>query len=202
MLATSGRPAGGLDGWVVESKLDGWRSIVTVDDDRLAVRTRRGRSIKECVAELEPLTAGPDLVLDGELIVGAGRLSVFYRLGSRLARKPREGSESVVFVAFDLLWLNGTDLTARAGPQPEQQRRLLPAGLRRALVGPHLRFSGRCAGAKVGRAGAAEIAGQASAGGRSGASAAGIATASHASLSTEPPSVTVRPSVMPWNQAA
>ncbi|MCU1496276.1 MAG: hypothetical protein JWM47_229 [Acidimicrobiales bacterium] len=39
-------------------------------------------------------------------------------------------------------------------------------------------------------------------GGRNGASAAGMATANQASVSTEPPSVKVRPRVMPWNQTA
>ena len=100
MLATSGRPSGGRYGWVVEPKLDGSRSIVTVTRGCLDVRTRNGRNITDCVPELEPLTAGPDLVLDGELIVGAGRLSDFYRLGGRLAGKPRAGSETVIYVAF------------------------------------------------------------------------------------------------------
>jgi bifunctional non-homologous end joining protein LigD len=113
MLATSGRPVGGVDGWMVEPKLDGWRSIVTVHAGCLDVRTRNGRDITDCVPELEPLTAGSDLVLDGELIVGAGRLSDFYRLAGRLAGKPTAGSEAVVLVAFDLLWLGGEQLTAR-----------------------------------------------------------------------------------------
>ena len=114
MLATSGRPVGGAEGWMVEPKLDGWRSIVTVGGGRLDVRTRNGRDITDCVPELEPLTAGPDLVLDGELIVGAGRLSDFYRLGARLTGRPPAGAEAVVFVAFDLLWLDGDQLTHRS----------------------------------------------------------------------------------------
>jgi bifunctional non-homologous end joining protein LigD len=57
-------------------------------------------------------------VLDGELIAGAGRLSDFYRLGGM----PRAGAEAVVFVAFDLLWLDGEQLTNR--PHRDRRARL------------------------------------------------------------------------------
>ena len=42
MLAGRGLPAGDLDGWAVEPKLDGWRCIVTLDRGTLGVRTRSG----------------------------------------------------------------------------------------------------------------------------------------------------------------
>ena len=61
-------------------------------------------------------------MLDVELIVGAGRLSDFYRLSGRLAGKPRAGSEAVAFVAFDLLWLDGEQLTTR--PYRDRRARL------------------------------------------------------------------------------
>src|SRR4051812_12844666 len=105
MLATSGRPRGDLSGWAVEPKLDGWRATVIVDRDEFVVRSRRGRHLTDCVPELEPLVDGRRrMVLDGELIVGAGRLEDFYRLSGRLAGRPKAGAEHVVFVAFDVVW--------------------------------------------------------------------------------------------------
>ena len=81
---------GGVVGWTVDPKLDG-----------VALDCHRARRPPRCAhqerAEHHQLrsratTAGPDLVLDGELIVGAGRLYDFYRLGNRLAGRPPAGS--------------------------------------------------------------------------------------------------------------
>ena len=93
MLAVSGRPAGSLDGWAAEPKFDGWRAFVSHIDGAVKVRTRRGHDVTAAVPELDSLSP-PDVVLDGELIVGAGRLSAFYRLAGRLAGPPRNGDPS------------------------------------------------------------------------------------------------------------
>src|SRR5438045_3312865 len=108
MLAVSGRPKGGLDGWWAETKLDGWRALVTVEDGRVRVRSRRGSDLTESLPELECLTTlGRSVVLDGELVVGGGRLTDFYRLSGRLnTRKPTGTSLPVTFMAFDVLWLD------------------------------------------------------------------------------------------------
>jgi len=133
MLATSGRPRR-LEGWVAEPKLDGWRSIVSTEAGRLTVRTRNGRLITDCVPELEQLAEGREVVLDGELIVGAGRLADFYRLSGRLAGKPHAGSEAVLFVAFDLLRHEGDLLIDR--PYSERRERLNGLGLEEGQVIP------------------------------------------------------------------
>jgi bifunctional non-homologous end joining protein LigD len=123
MLAETGVPRS-MDGWAAEPKLDGWRARVLVDGDELAVRTRRGRPITESVPSVAGLR-GLSVVLDGELVAGAGTLADFYRLGSALAVRRRTGAE-VSFVAFDLLWLDGETLTGR----PYADRRKLLAGLK------------------------------------------------------------------------
>lgn len=115
MLATSGRRPVDLAEWAVEPKLDGWRATVSVDGADLRVRSRRGRQLTDCVPELAPLAdGGRRFVLDGELIVGAGRLCDFYLLSGRLAGPPHAGSPAAVFVAFDVVWLDGHDLTGEA----------------------------------------------------------------------------------------
>lgn len=110
MLAVSGRPAGPLHGWAGEPKFDGWRAMVSADADAVKVRTRRGHDVTAAVPELA-CAPTRDVVLDGELIVGAGRLSDFYRLAGRLAGPPRNGaSERVTFAAFDVLSIDGRTL--------------------------------------------------------------------------------------------
>lgn len=135
MLATSGRPAGDLTGWAAEPKLDGWPAAVAVDGDDLVVRSRRGRHLTDCVPELHGIADGTRrLVLDGELIVGAGRLADFSKLSGRLAGKPRKDSPAVVFVAFDLLWNDGDLLTDE--PYQERRARLLSLDLGPVQVAP------------------------------------------------------------------
>ena len=82
---------GSLDGWAAELKLDGWRALVTVTETSVQVRTRRGKDVTPAVPELSQLHL-PDVVLDGELVIGAGRLSDFYGLAGRLSGEPRDGS--------------------------------------------------------------------------------------------------------------
>lgn len=108
MLAASGRPKGSLDGWWAETKLDGWRALVTLQDGQVRVRSRRGSDLTASVPELECLVGlERTVVLDGELVVGGGRLTDFYRLSGRLnVRKPTPANERVAFMAFDVLWLD------------------------------------------------------------------------------------------------
>src|SRR5688572_4625249 len=78
---------------VLEPKFDGWRVIVEVDDG-VRVWTRRGHELTERLPELAPLADALDrrVVLDGELVAGAGRASDFYgvlgRVGARARRSP------------------------------------------------------------------------------------------------------------------
>lgn len=107
MVAARGRPSGGLAGWAVEWKLDGYRCQV-LTGPHPQVRTRRGRNITDRVPELEALSrVGPEMILDGELITGAGRPTDFYALAGAVASRRSTG---VTFVAFDLLWLDGCSL--------------------------------------------------------------------------------------------
>ena len=118
MLADTGRPEQ-LDGWVAETKLDGWRVLVTVDDG-LVVTTRNGHRITHQLPELRALAdLGCPAVLDGELVAGGGRCDDFYAITSQLTHRTRR--PALTFAAFDLLWLDGHDVTAL----PYQQRRRL-----------------------------------------------------------------------------
>ena len=108
MLAVSGRPKGSLDGWWAETKLDGWRALVTVHEGKVSVRSRRGTDLTGSAPEFGCLaTLERTVVLDGELITGGGRLADFYKLIGRMnVRHPEASATRIAFVAFDVLWLD------------------------------------------------------------------------------------------------
>ena len=83
-LERPGRRAGER-AWAFEPRLDGWRVLVSVDDD-LTVRTRNGLTVTASVPELAPMVAvleGRSVVLDGELVARQGRPFDFYGLAPR-----------------------------------------------------------------------------------------------------------------------
>jgi bifunctional non-homologous end joining protein LigD len=128
MLADRGLPRrGDLAGWAAEPKLDGWRAIVVVDPalpGGVSVRTRRGHTITDQVPGLgAPAGLGRRLVLDGELVAGAGTASDFYGLLPHLVGRRHAGTPAAVsFWAFDLLWVDDQPLLDQ--PYLERRRRL------------------------------------------------------------------------------
>ena len=121
MLAASGRPAGSLVGWTAEFKADGFRCQIAVSTSRRVARTRGGHDIADRLPELEVLSrVGVDMILDGELIVGAGRPADFPALAGAVASKRRDRTRTN-FVAFDLLAVDCQMLINR----PHAERRQL-----------------------------------------------------------------------------
>ncbi len=110
MLASTGRPPGSLAGWTAEFKADGFRCRTAIVNGRRVLRTRGGHDIADRVPEVEPLSElGVDFVLDGELVAGAGRPSDFYEVIGAVSARRRD-RPSLTFLAFDLLWLDGSSL--------------------------------------------------------------------------------------------
>jgi bifunctional non-homologous end joining protein LigD len=104
------RPPDG-EGWLHEAKLDGYRLLCRIDGGAVALLTRRGNDwhdrFSAIVAAARELPCRSAL-LDGEAVVFDSRgLSSFQRLQNALA----EGGGTTVLVAFDLLYLDGWDLT-------------------------------------------------------------------------------------------
>jgi bifunctional non-homologous end joining protein LigD len=110
------------DEWIHEIKLDGIRLVAHRDGDAVELRTRSGldwtASFGPIAAALRRLRA-TRLVLDGEAVVfGPDGKTVFQAL-----QGGRGGADDpTVYVAFDLLELDGRDL--RAEPLEERKRRL------------------------------------------------------------------------------
>lgn len=110
-----------------EPKLDGQRIIVLADPDGVVLTNRRGGEITSHYPELAGLAealASHSAVLDGEVVTfnEKGQTS-FQRLQRRMhviQPTPRLLAETpVVFVAFDVLWLDGEPLVDR--PQAERR---------------------------------------------------------------------------------
>ena len=128
MLAKSGRlPTRGA--WAYEVKWDGFRAIVS-SEGPLRVRSRRGWNMTEHVRFLEQLPVRA--VLDGELVaLGEDGKPDFERVCE--AALFRHGKIPLVFVAFDVLSIEGEDVR----PCLYQERRQILEELR--LDGPHWR---------------------------------------------------------------
>lgn len=127
MLATLTDEAFDNTAWSFEPKWDGIRAIAVCDTDTRLL-SRNGKDVTAGYPELRALhdrLVALDAVLDGEIVAFEEGRPSFQRLQARMhVRDPRkvEGlarTIPVLFMAFDLLYLDGTDLT----PLPFTERR-------------------------------------------------------------------------------
>jgi bifunctional non-homologous end joining protein LigD len=109
MLSRPG-PLPSGSGWSFELKWDGFRAIVSTEDD-LVVRSRRGWNMTPVLPELQALPAG--LVLDGELVAWKDGEPHFPLVCRRVLN--RDMSIPLTFVIFDVLQHKGGDQTGSAG---------------------------------------------------------------------------------------
>jgi len=130
-------PAGGE--WVHEIKLDGYRLQARVDGGKIKLLTRKGldwtEKFKPIADALKALKLGSSLI-DGEVVVeNEAGVSSFTGLQEALKS---ERSDRMVYYAFDLLYLAGSNLTN----VPLIERKTLLAGiLDDAPAGGAIRFS-------------------------------------------------------------
>ena len=121
--------------WIFEPKLDGFRAVAYVEGGTCRLVSRNGNAFKT----FEPLAqaiaqdlSGRPAILDGEIVrPGPDGRPMFYELMRR--RGP------FCFYAFDLLWLDGSDLRDR--PLLERKRllrKLLPRYARSVLYVDHV----------------------------------------------------------------
>lgn len=109
------------DVWRHEVKFDGYRLQAHVAAGRVRLYTRTGLDWTEkfgagLIADLKALPAD-EVVLDGEVVaLGADGMTSFSKLQAALAE---ERTENLVYFVFDLLHLDGRDLT----PDPFDARR-------------------------------------------------------------------------------
>jgi bifunctional non-homologous end joining protein LigD len=138
MLARTG-PLPAEDGrWAYEIKWDGVRAIGWVSGGRLRLASRNGRDITPRYPELRelgPALGAREAVLDGEVVAfGEDGRPSFQRLQKRMhltsehAVRRLAAREPVVYVIFDLLYLDGRSLLEE--PYAERRAALEELGLR------------------------------------------------------------------------
>jgi bifunctional non-homologous end joining protein LigD len=112
------------DAWLYEVKFDGYRALLIKHADSIQIRSRNDKDLTAryaAVAAAARRLHASTAIVDGELVAvdAAGRPS-FQALQHREAHP----GHTVAFYAFDLLHLNGVDLTRR--PLEERRARLPP----------------------------------------------------------------------------
>jgi bifunctional non-homologous end joining protein LigD len=136
--------APGGPGWLHEIKIDGYRLGCRVDSGTVTMLTRQGHDWTSSFPELAAAAARLPVraaLIDGEaaVMLPDGHSS-FNALQAALAGGPRGG---LVYVAFDLMHLDGENLAAM--PIEERKRRLADL-IRRAPEGLPVRYSDHAIG--------------------------------------------------------
>jgi bifunctional non-homologous end joining protein LigD len=132
MLAKAGSPPRDESKWAYEVKWDGIRALAYSEPGRLHFETRNLRDVTESYPELRKLNralSSHRAILDGEIVAfdDEGRPS-FARMQQRMhvtsesVIRRRAKEVPVVYVIFDLLWLDGHPLTDL--PLSERRERL------------------------------------------------------------------------------
>ncbi|WP_067795779.1 ATP-dependent DNA ligase [Nocardia beijingensis] len=139
MLATLGDVTElGADEWCFETKWDGFRLIAEIDDDALTLRSRAGNVVTDRYPRIGALRrelSGHQVVLDGEAVVFDDHDVA--NLGLLQADAAR-----AVFVAFDVLYLDGTSLLRKRYSDRRRVLEALAANAPSLVVPPRLDGSG------------------------------------------------------------
>lgn len=114
--------------WVFEPKYDGFRGLLYGSSLGCEIRSRRDNRLlrfSELWDRVAQVLHGREVVLDGEIVS-------LNRQGRPVFHDLLRGQGFLAFAAFDLLWLDGTDLRAR----PLAERKALLTGLLPEDTGP------------------------------------------------------------------
>jgi DNA ligase D-like protein (predicted ligase) len=117
------------DDWLLERKFDGERCVARRDGDDVRLESRTAKDLTGTYPEIRAALAAQrdrDFLLDGEVVAFDGEQTSFSRLQQRLGvtspSADHVAAYPVVFCVFDLLELDGEDLTDR--PLIERRARL------------------------------------------------------------------------------
>lgn len=104
------------DDWLFEMKYDGYRILAFVEGNRAKLVTRNGNDytnrFHDIAASLVSLAEGRAMVLDGEMTVIDTNGKTDFQALQNYLRNP--GKESLTYIVFDLLALDGKDLRNRS----------------------------------------------------------------------------------------
>ena len=124
MLATSGTLPKTEDGWAFEIKWDGVRGLTYIEDGQFHMESRNLKDITPRYPEVWPLAeqlAGRDAIIDGEVVAfdekgrpNFGTLQNRMHLANPVEVQRRMVEIPVLYLIFDLLWLDGASLMKEA----------------------------------------------------------------------------------------
>jgi bifunctional non-homologous end joining protein LigD len=134
MLATSARQPFDHPDWIFEVKWDGYRAIAEIRDHDVSLSSRNGLSLGKKFSPVAQAlrSVGHGAVLDGEIVVvdGQGRPDFH-----ALQHYPDAGRGHLLYYVFDLLYVEGHDLTGLPlVRRKELLKKILPTS-------PSIRFS-------------------------------------------------------------
>ena len=120
--------------WLLERKFDGERCVARKAGDEVRLESRNGKDLTGTYPEVDSALAAQrarELLLDGEVVAFDGDQTSFSRLQQRLGitrpSRTQVASYPVVLCVFDLLEIDGEDLT---GKQLLERRARLAKALR------------------------------------------------------------------------
>jgi DNA ligase D-like protein (predicted ligase) len=98
-------------GWMYEVKLDGYRALILKSSGRVQIRSRNDKNLSGAYPGVDAAASRLNIdsvVLDGEIVALDAKGHPSFQALQHRAAHPRH---SVVYYAFDVLQLNGVDLT-------------------------------------------------------------------------------------------
>src|SRR5687767_15036858 len=114
MVATNVQALPEGDDWVYEVKLDGYRALILKNGSKVQIRSRNDKDLRlayPAVAAAASRLQAESAVIDGEIVAvdrhGHPSFQALQNRGSYPQHK-------IAYYAFDLLHLNGADLTKHA----------------------------------------------------------------------------------------
>jgi len=118
MLATLTHDYFSDENWIYERKLDGERCLCFKSGKKVELKSRNNRVLNdtypELVQELEKQETG-NFIADGEIVAFEGDVTSFSRLQNRMhSKKSGGGDVAVYYYLFDLLYVEGHDITKLA----------------------------------------------------------------------------------------
>jgi len=104
--------------WIYERKLDGERVVAYKDGDDVSLLSRNRKRLNDTYPELEEAIADQAIergIIDGEVVAFSRGVTSFERLQARMQVKDRaearESGVAVYYYVFDILHLEGRDVT-------------------------------------------------------------------------------------------
>lgn len=137
MLATLVDAPFDREGWIFETKWDGYRAIAAVKNGKAELYSRNKLSFNQAYKPIvEAVEKIPhNVVLDGEIVIlGAGKRSDFQALQNYRST----GKGKLVYEVFDLLHLDGHELQEL----PLTERKILLEEVVKQLDDPRVQYSG------------------------------------------------------------